>query len=281
MIEEEVVLEALRVLCSEGLTSAQSQGFNVRSSPAEVCATGATGAAQQHLLHITDLTHLALCGAAAWTSESWGTRFLGGLKSFVDLPNDIKRDPKTGTTTLVPKDLVWSKKHLDPGFNYDFSNLKDTEKYSRGGEEYKRPYGWQRFGLKVLDEYEDNTWLGNMNRETESASGEWPVSYHGTKDPERSVKGIIEDHYKPGDRDKHGRGIYSTPDIKIASEDYAREFSSKGDKYKVIMQNRINPKYRVICPEKDYWLVRVEDDANARAIVQRAIRPYGLLLRKV
>ncbi|KAK9516223.1 hypothetical protein VZT92_024166 [Zoarces viviparus] len=131
----------------------------------------------------------------------------------------------------------------------------------------------------VLDKYEDNTWLGNMNRETESVPGEWPVSYHGTQ--EQYVKAITEGNYKPGDGKVYGYGVYSTPDIKIAKE-YATEFRCKGQKYKVVMQNRINPKYRKKCKiQEDYWLVPIEDTTKMREIVKKAIRPYGLLLIEV
>ncbi|KAK9516222.1 hypothetical protein VZT92_024165 [Zoarces viviparus] len=225
MIDNEVVLEALRVLCSEGLTSTQSQGFNVCSAVADVSG----GAVLQ----------------ASWQA-SWSPK----------LGNEI----------------------LDPRFNYDFSNLKDTEKYYRGGEEYKRPCGWQRFALKVLDKYEDNTWLGNMNRETESVPGEWPVSYHGTQ--EQYVKAITEENYKPGPRQLYGQGVYSTPDIKIA-KDFATGFSWKGQKYKTVFQNRINPKYREICNSGKYWLVPIKDKRTTQEIVNKAIRPYGLLVIKV
>ena len=41
---------------------------------------------------------------------------------------------------------------LDPGYDFDFTNLKDDGKmFTRGTEEYYRPYGWRRIALKVLD----------------------------------------------------------------------------------------------------------------------------------
>ncbi|XP_078024435.1 uncharacterized protein LOC144463574 [Epinephelus lanceolatus] len=170
----------------------------------------------------------------------------------VDLQQDISEDKKTGQIIIEPNNYPWSKEHLDPRFNYDFSKLKDTEKYYRGGELYERPCGWQRFALKVLDKYEDNTWLGNRWRTTQSVAGEWPVSYHGTK--QEHVKAIIEEHF------------------------------TTGKKYKVILQNRINPEYREIYEEDNYWLVPIPENASEkeqREIVEKAIRPYGLLLKEI
>ena len=82
-----------------------------------------------------------------------------------------------------------------------------------------------------------------------------------------------------------GKGVYSTPDIKMA-EKYCKTFKSKvdGKTYKVVLQNRINPKKRVKCQREDVWLAYIPDDSNEaqkRVIVQESIRPYGLLLKHV
>src|SRR5205814_265326 len=50
---------------------------------------------------------------------------------------------------------------LAPEYDYDFTNIKDDGKiFMRGNFEYKRPCGWKRIALNVLDKYEDNVWLG-------------------------------------------------------------------------------------------------------------------------
>ena len=47
---------------------------------------------------------------------------------------------------------------LDPSYNNDFTNVSDDGKtYMRGGKPYKRPYGWRRYAVKVLNVYESNT----------------------------------------------------------------------------------------------------------------------------
>ncbi|KAJ8003898.1 hypothetical protein DPEC_G00153170 [Dallia pectoralis] len=150
---------------------------------------------------------------------------------------------------------------FDRQYDYDFTRVSDNKPYWRGDEEYKRPCGWTRIALKVLDKYGDNIWLGPNGIRTESIAGEWPVSYHGTS--EDGAKGIIQSNYRAGDRQLYGRGIYSTPDLDQASG-YAREFVSKTNKkkYRIVLQNRINPTYRQICKRVDYWLVPVQDGTS-------------------
>ncbi|XP_071403415.1 uncharacterized protein [Centroberyx affinis] len=174
---------------------------------------------------------------------------------------------------------------FDSSYDCDFSNFSWwSASCMRGDEEYKRPVGWYRMALKVQDKYPDgNTWLGPNGMRHHSARGEWPVSYHGTS--LEGAKGIIKSHYKAGPRAVHGRGIYSTPSLDSADE-YATRFTSEttGKTYRVIMQNRINPKERFICQKKEYWLIPVPDGSSRRQekeIVERSIRPYGILIQEV
>ncbi|KAL0190464.1 hypothetical protein M9458_013162 [Cirrhinus mrigala] len=173
---------------------------------------------------------------------------------------------------------------FDPRFDFDFTNISDNSICMRGNEPYKRPCGWYRFALKVLDKYPDgNAWLGKDGWRSYSVAGEWPVSYHGTSI--EGARGIIKSHYKAGPRELYGRGIYSTYDIEQASG-YSREFTSKknGKKYRVLMQNRINPVMRTVCDRKDYWLIEVPEGSSPtveKEIVEKSIRPYGILLKEV
>ena len=68
---------------------------------------------------------------------------------------------------------------------------------------------------------------------------EWAVSYHGT--PEVFATLICAGGYDSnrGKNFAYGRGIYSTPDPKIAAI-YAKKFTHDGKTYKVLMQNRVN-----------------------------------------
>ena len=173
---------------------------------------------------------------------------------------------------------------LDPRYNYDFTNKSDDGKtYMRGGKPYKRPYGWKRFAVKVLNVYESNTWLGPDGMRTEEAPGEWPVSYHGTN--LASARAIMGMGYKTGPRQKHGKAVYSSPSLDMVERNYAKEFEHKGNYYKVVLQNRVNPApgHLVIVDAKDsgtgseYWLSPKQDIDNGVFDV----RPYGLLFKKV
>ncbi|CAB1435846.1 unnamed protein product, partial [Pleuronectes platessa] len=183
----------------------------------------------------------------------------------------------------IQKNLIMDEdEFFAPEYDYDFKNLTETETYWRGGEKYERPCGWYRFGLKVLDKYPGTTWLGTTYRSIQSSPGEWPVSYHGTS--KTGAGGIIGDHYQPGPGQVYGRGIYSTPDINEANK-YAKTFTSSknGKTYKVVLQNRIDPEYRKKYFNDLYWLVPIPkgtSEDEEQEMVERAIRPYGLLLKE-
>lgn len=187
-----------------------------------------------------------------------------------------------GSLTKLPVGI--QNQLLDPTYDRDFTHTTDDKDFRRGGEPYKRPLGWQRFALKVLDKYPDgNTWLGTNEKRRHSVDGEWPVSYHGTTMD--GVRGITKAHYKPGSRNVFGSGIYSTPNINVAIG-YSTEFHSKNDgkTYKVLLQNRINPERRKICKRKDYWLIEIPEGTQpgkVKEIVEKSIRPYGILLKEV
>lgn len=172
---------------------------------------------------------------------------------------------------------------LDPRFDYDFTDLRDDSTCMRGNVPYKRPCGWKRIAIKVLDKYPDgNAWLGTDGWRSNSVDGEWPVSYHGTA--MNSAKAIIESHYVPGSGQVYGRGIYSANDIEEATA-YSEEVICEETRkiYKVLLQNRINPKMRKVCARKEYWLIEVPEGTRPdkeREIVEKSIRPYGILFKE-
>ncbi|CAI2165343.1 8494_t:CDS:1 [Funneliformis geosporum] len=162
---------------------------------------------------------------------------------------------------------------LDPPFDFDFTNMKCSgESYMRGNYQYHRPYGWRRIALKVLDQFDDNSWLGVNKRVTnlESVEGEWIVSYHGTT--QFNANSIAKDGFllSKGKRFVFGHGIYSTPNIEVAVT-YAEEFNYEGEKYRVVFQNRVKPgSFKV---ESNGEIFVTDND--------RYIRPYGLCIQKV
>lgn len=164
--------------------------------------------------------------------------------------------------------------------------------FLRGNERYVRPCGWNRVALRVAQKYDDGDgWLG-------TGRDAWPVSYNG-HNMDGSLGIILTHGGSPRDEpefldaaatclaagETRGRGVYSTPDIKLANK-YCKNFKSKvdGKTYKVVLQNRINPEKRVKCQREDVWVVYIPEgcsDVQTRAIVQESVRPYGLLLKQV
>lgn len=190
--------------------------------------------------------------------------------------SDITCDSVLSLDTLQTPIIQINKGTLAPNFDYDFTNVKDDGKtYIRGGEVYRRPYGWRRYALNVKGQFEDDTWLGLDGIRTDSSKGEWPVSFHGTS--KLNAESIAEVGFKlaRGKRNQYGRGIYTTPDIKVA-EQFATQFEFQGKTYLVVLQNRVNPASlrKVVKASSDgngaYWLNDSESD----------VRPYGILIRE-
>ncbi|XP_028287426.1 uncharacterized protein LOC114452352 [Parambassis ranga] len=281
MVDRAVALEALSVTCNATITSeiqAAAAGL------AQLFGLLSLGAAIKAIPHLTinNFISTVLDGEQSCSVSQYNsTRIQDVLQG-----TDSAADPSKRMFSCAPpsrKFVIDEDEFFDPCYDYDFRHKTDVVTYYRGGEEYTRPTGWYRFAIKVLDKYEDNTWLGNQHRTTESVPGEWPVSYHGTSDT--GARGIIKTNYKAGPGQVYGRGVYSTPDLSEA-EGYAKQFVSKVDKktYEVVLQNRINPAHREKHNDDMYWLVPIEGGTtpeDEQQKVQQAIRPYGLLIREV
>lgn len=165
--------------------------------------------------------------------------------------------------------LSLDKTFLDPKYDYDFTNIIDNHKFYRGNREYKRPCGWKRYALKVSGKYDNgnDTWLGCNNSE-----GEWPVAYHGTR--HMNLNDITKE-LKTDKTEKYGVGIYCTPNIDIASK-YSPTFEFEGERYKVVLQTRVNPNVIVECKTKEeesdnYWFLPQGD----------YIRSYSICIKKI
>ncbi|XP_047453154.1 uncharacterized protein LOC125015381 [Mugil cephalus] len=278
-MDRDLALEALGALCNASVTSVQKQG----SSDVSFGGVFRRGAGQQQqLLDIQHFIPTILEGEETCSVSNTSFRSLRSVLQSGEPPADSSQLHYSRVPT--GRDLVIDENEFfDPPFDYDFSGLSDTETYYRGGEVYERPSGWYRFGLKVLNKYDDNRWLGSQYRTTQSTPGEWPVSYHGTS--KQGAEGIIAGYYQPGPGQAYGRGIYSTPYISEAIY-YAKIFTSQktGKSYHVILQNRINAEYRQKHNNDKYWLIPIQAHISGeeeREEVQQAIRPYGLLLKEV
>ncbi|KAM9770462.1 uncharacterized protein ACNS7B_010139 [Menidia menidia] len=241
MVDRSIALEALGALANAQVTSLQKQRLQ-----AAFPGVGYGGGAHLQQLLINNLIYSILdADETRLTSrghfQNLQSALRGGGSAAAFYGQNLHHTPlplMTAKCHIIDEEEFFHQK-----YDHDFTKLRDTETYRRGGEVYERPCGWYRFGLKVLNKYDGNEWLGNCYRSTRSVPGEWPVSYHGTS--KRGAEGIIEGFYKPGPGQVYGRGIYSTPYIAVA-EAYAHHFTSQkdGKRYKVILQNRINPIYR-------------------------------------
>ena len=138
------------------------------------------------------------------------------------------------------------------GNNKDGGWAPDGQK--RGGEPYIPPKGWIGYGLKVLDVYSDNNWIGMNN-----GPGEWIVAYHGVarsskpKEVARITGLIVDGGFKPSEWGKAtddpdlrhpgktcGLGVYCSPDINYAAG-YAGITEFNNEKYQCVLMLRVKP----------------------------------------
>ena len=214
------------------------------------------------------------------------------------------------------KDVTKSKFHLDPSdlapeYDYDFTNVQDSDSFYRGDFEYTRPCGWRRFALKVKGRSEygpGDDWLGPNGIRTASAPKEWPVSYHGTSaEACGGDDGIYHHGYDPkkSSRELYGPGIYCSPSIAGVGNGYAKKFECNSKWYKVVLQNRVNPEklgYQTASDNVNKYTTRESDPYRGYSMVvinqpgppfkywrcprhdpDRGIydiRPYGILIRE-
>ena len=191
---------------------------------------------------------------------------------------------------LESLDLPYSD--MDPFADHCFcENCEPIKLWYRGEprEKYVLPTGFYRYGIKIRNEYLNNK-IKIYN---------WNVAYHGTK--VELVKSIVE-HRRimfPGDTLNNGKklpvlngnffgegspAIYLTPSIKYASNNfYARPYSFKGKKVKVIIQCRIKPgsfkKFRETVRAKEVIDENFPNNEIEWVTHDReAVVPYGLLI---
>ena len=176
---------------------------------------------------------------------------------------------------------------FDPRYNRDYPQAQEEQ---RGGRPYYFPQGWYRHALKVEGKYtNDQVWLGMNN-----SPGEWLVAYHGTK--AGVVKNIIQTslqhRFVTADACKaEAKQLRpSIPDVRglyVAThcEGGASCYTSPGFKIE-------NPPGTI----KTYYIAfqcRVENNKFTehrgpvtvglalRVFDEKAIRPYGLLLKAI
>ncbi|XP_033121270.1 uncharacterized protein LOC117120352 [Anneissia japonica] len=198
----------------------------------------------------------------------------GGTVYMIDLTKDGKSGFYEMDTSLLARQ-----------FDYDFTNKRDgNDVYMRGEYRYYRPCGWYRYAVAVTDVYRDNNWLGKHGIRKTTTTGEWPVSYHGTK--MRDKDAVIR-KFRKGHANEYIRGVYSSPSLAIIDEFYAQIFEFKGKKYKIALQNRINPdqggaRMKIIPANQtevgaEYWVSPMENQSEKVFDV----RPYGIIIKQI
>ncbi|UJR32624.1 hypothetical protein I4U23_020084 [Adineta vaga] len=177
---------------------------------------------------------------------------------------------------------------FDPRFNFDYTRPGLPEQQERGNQPYFLPLGWYRHALNVSQKYSDGAiWLGHDN-----SSGEWPVAFHGTHSYAvgsiarhgLSVGTSTRDHMLEEAVQQKGPtmnrpGLYLTTHCNGGSDAYATTFEvQNGDQteiFQIVFQCRVKPNSFTVhtsCVTKGHdW----------RVVDPTAVRPYGLLLRKV
>ena len=188
---------------------------------------------------------------------------------------------KSIQTDVIMGGCKLSKNQLDPRGN---RSEGWGEGEFRGGKPYIPPLGWTGIGLKVLDKYEDNEWLGSDGND-----GEWCVAYHGVgrnlgSDQVKDITGkIVKSEFKKGSGQVHkdcedifnpgnpvGEGVYCTPSIDTAVE-YCGKSNINGTSYLTVLMVRVKPQAIRQCQcYKDYWVVNGTTDE---------IRPYRILYK--
>ncbi|XP_022620232.1 uncharacterized protein LOC111235936 [Seriola dumerili] len=127
MVDRDIALEALGVLCNATVTSVQTQ-----RSQAPLGSFGA-GAAEQEQLSIKNLVSSVV--DADETSQVSRSIFfhiqciLQGSAPAAGPYGEDETDTATGRSHIIDEDEFFA-----PQFDYDFTSLTDTETYLRGGE---------------------------------------------------------------------------------------------------------------------------------------------------
>ena len=139
---------------------------------------------------------------------------------------------------------------------------------------YNLPFGWNRIALNVVDKYDDNKWLGGDPGTDQfrinGLKDEWPVAYHGKREPLHDI--LISEESTQARKCRMEMGFYTAPDPSVA-EDFAPIFTFKSRKFKVMIQSRVNM--------NDTLVVGVGHNKFYATKNQENIRPCGLLIKSL
>jgi hypothetical protein len=156
---------------------------------------------------------------------------------------------------------------------------------------YRLPHGWVRIGLLVRGKYagpggpaaaDADRWLGPFN---DSNPGLWHRAYHGTD--RAGLLGIVGSGFRPSVRGKLGPGVYVTPHVEYAGDNYtathAVRFSDGMTRtYRCVVMCAVRP--GSIVREGIPGLPQSEfPGENSEWVVcdAAAVRPYGILVKEI
>ena len=186
----------------------------------------------------------------------------------------IKKNKHFKQIKSVKKEFIMETIKLNRSMLDERGNNKSDSNWGydeeRGGEPYYPPEGCHRYGLRVFGKYDNknNDWLSYDNR-----PGEWCIAYSGLGgNIKKNTKSYEEDDDLKNYGKKVGSGVICYTRAKIMMEN-TEEVNANGVNYKIGLMLRVNPgKIRKPSSDKNVWVVNGTSDA---------IRPYGILLRKI
>ena len=207
--------------------------------------------------------------------------------------NIINEDTLINKIIQIENNVVSNDISLHPDI-FDINGDKSngwTENGKRGGEKYIPPLGWIGIGLKVIDKYENNIWLGKNN-----IKGEYCVAYYGLNNILNKKEKIIEDlnSYILDIRNLYSESIFNNEDDKRSGFlGFIRKKCGKGVclfqdpkyaecsagiiklndiEYKMLLMCRVNPtKIRQPTQYDNFWILNPASNE---------IRPYRILLKR-
>ena len=176
---------------------------------------------------------------------------------------------------------------LAPEYDYDYRPPFSLIKQTRGGFDYFFPLGWYRHGLKVLNKYEDQEWIGQSD-----SDNVWPVAFHGTKswavgnivDKGLMTSAVKVDAMRSEATQQKGKemdrpGLYVATRCDRGASIYTEPFevtvsADKVEKYRIVFQCRVKP------GQFTTHTSPVNEGEAWRFVDPTCIRPYGILLKK-
>ncbi|CAF3628675.1 unnamed protein product [Rotaria sp. Silwood1] len=158
-----------------------------------------------------------------------------------------------------------------PEFNRDYEKSEILESEMRGGYPYYRPIGWYRHALKIDHKHlDDATWLSCDN-----ADDEWPVAFQGTHQNTINNGSLQFDGIEMNEPRLYLATHCNGGSHPRFTEVFSVKVSNKNtENYRLVFQCRVQPKMFTVHESS------IEKGEMWRFADPKAIRPYGLLLKK-